>query len=137
MALKLSKKAPVTNLRWAKFDNDTKIQLGGIDNPEYLIALERVRRRIQRNDASFAQGEIGVVAGEMTEHQSHCALLAQFIVKDWEGVQDDQGNPLKFTAGACTELLEANIDFFLFVLQEGSKSTIDAGTELAETVEKQ
>jgi len=137
MALKMSKKAPTANLRWAKFDDDTKIQLGGIDNPEYLIALERVRRRIQRNDASFAQGEIGVVAGEMTEHQSHCALLAQFIVKDWDGVQDDQGNPLKFTTGACTELLEANIDFFLFVLQEGSKSTIEAGTELAETVEKQ
>lgn len=137
MALTLSKKAPVSNLRWAKFDEDTKIQLGGIDNPEYLIALERVRRRIQRNDASFAQGEIGVFAGEKTEHQSHCALLAQFIVKDWDGVQDDQGNPLKFTASACTELLEANIDFFLFVLKEGSKSTIEAGTELAETVEKQ
>lgn len=137
MALKLSKKAPVTNLRWAKFDEETKIQLGGIDNPEYLIALERVRRRIQRNDASFAQGEIGVVAGEKTEHQSHCALLAQFIVKDWAGVQDDQGNPLKFDVGVCTELLEANIEFFLFVLQEGSKSTIEAGAELAETVEKQ
>ena len=137
MALKLSKKAPVTDLRWAKFDKDTKIQLGGIDNPDYLIALERVRRRIQRNDASFAQGEIGVVAGEMTEHQSHCALLAQFIVKDWDGVQDDEGNPLKFDVDVCTELLEANIDFFLFVLKEGSKSTVDAGTELAETVEKQ
>jgi hypothetical protein len=137
MALKLSKKAPVTDLRWAKFEEETKIQLGGIDNPDYLIALERVRRRIQRNDDSFAQGEIGVVAGEKTEHQSHCALLAQFIVKDWDGVQDDQGNPLKFTADACAELLEANIDFFLFVLQQGSKSTIDAGKELDETVEKQ
>lgn len=137
MALTLSKKAPVSDLRWAKFDEETKIHLGGIDNPEYLVALERVRRRIQRNDASFAQGEIGVVAGEMTEHQSHCALLAQYIVKDWDGVQDDQGNPLKFTTSACTELLEANIDFFLFVLQEGSKSTIEVGIELAETVEKQ
>lgn len=137
MALKLSKKAPVSNLRWANFDKDTKIQLGGIDNQEYLIALERVRRRIQRNDASFAQGEIGVIAGEKTEHESHCALLAQFIVKDWDGVQDDQDNPLKFDVGVCTELLESNIDFFLFVLQEGSKSTVEAGKELAETVEKQ
>lgn len=137
MALKLSKKAPVTNLRWAKFDKDTKIQLCGIDNPEYLIALERVRRRIQRNDASFAQGDIGVFDGEKTEHDSHCALLAQFVIKDWDGVQDDQGNPLKFDAAVCEELLVANIDFFLFVLRESSKSTIEAGTELAETVEKQ
>jgi hypothetical protein len=137
MALTLSKKAPVSDLRWAKFDKDTKIQLGGIDNPEYLIALERVRRRIQRNDARFEEGEIGVVPGEKTEHQSHCSLLAQFVVKDWDGVQDDQGNPLKFDVGACTELLESNIDFFLFVLKEGSKSTVEASKELAETVEKQ
>ncbi|WP_047711306.1 hypothetical protein [Pseudomonas lactis] len=137
MALTLSKKAPVSDLRWAKFDEETKIQLGGIDNPEYLVALERVRRRIQRNDASFAQGEIGVIAGEMTEHQSHCALLAHYVVKDWDGVQDDQGNPLKFDVGACAKLLESSIEFFLFVLKEASKSTIEAGAELAETVEKQ
>jgi len=137
MALKLSKKAPISDLTWVNFDKDTKIQLGGTDNPEYQIAHERMQRRIRRNDETFAQGEIGVVAGEKTEYQNHCALLAKFIVKDWEGVQDDQGNPLKFDVSACAELLENSIDFFLFVLRGGKKAASDADKELAETVEKQ
>ncbi|WP_407730807.1 hypothetical protein ACJJU9_11655 [Pseudomonas helleri] len=137
MALQLTKKALTPGLRWVEFDKDTKLQIGGIDNPDYRIALERVQRRIQRNDAAFAQGEVGVLPGEKTEHESHCALLAQFVVKDWEGVQDEQGNPLKFDVEACSKLLEVNFDFFLFVLREGSKSTEEISKELVETVEKQ
>ena len=95
-----------------------------------LVALSAGVQRMVRSET----GTAGVMFTLDTESGFRDVV---FIVKDWDGVQDDQGNPLKFTAGACTELLEANIDFFLFVLQEGSKSTIEAGTELAETVEKQ
>ncbi|KMN06749.1 hypothetical protein ACTXOX_14925 [Pseudomonas helleri] len=137
MALQLTKKALTPGLRWVEFDKDTKIQLEGLGNPEYQVALERVRRRTQRNDAIFEQGEVGVLPGEKTEHQNHCALLAQFIVRDWDGVQDDKGNPLKFDVGACAELLDSNIDFFLFVIGEGSKSSEVANEEIAETTEKQ
>lgn len=136
MALKLAEKVVSPGIRWVNFDKDTKIQIDGIDNPDYRIALERVQRRIQRNDAAFAQGEVGVLPGEKTEHESHCALLAQFVIKDWDGVQDASGNPLKFDAEACSKILEVNYDFFLFVLREGSKSAEEISKELAETVEK-
>lgn len=136
MALQMKKSSELAGTKWAKFDDETSIQVAGIDSPEYQVALERMRRRIQRNDAKFEEGQVGVVAGEKTEHQNHCMLLANFIVKDWSGVQDAEGNPLKFDVTAAYELLESNIDFFLFVLRQGSVAATEASEELAETVGK-
>jgi hypothetical protein len=137
MALQLGKKkSAVTGERWANFDKDTKVLLAGIDNPEYQVALERMRRRIQRNDARFEEGQVGVVAGEMTEHQNHAMLLSHFIVKDWEGVLDADGNPIKYSPSVAAELLENNIEFFIFVLREGELAANDAAEERAESVGK-
>ena len=137
MALRLTKKDQMgSGLRWVKFDDDTKVLLAGIDSPEYQVALERMRRRIQRNDARFDEGQVGVVAGEMTEHQNHSMLLSHFIVKDWEGVLDAEGNPVKYSPAVAAELLEANIDFFVFVLREGAATAKDAAEERAELVGK-
>lgn len=137
MALKMSKKdSPSTGAKWAKFDEETKILLVGIDNGEYQVALERMRRRIQRNDSRFEEGDVGVIAGEKTEHQNHCMLLSHFIVKDWDGVLDAEENPLKFTQAAAEELLEGNIEFFVFVLREAAKVAAEAQEELTETVGK-
>lgn len=137
MALQLNKKAQLSiDTRWAEFDKDTKVLLAGIDSPEYQVGLERSRRRIQRNDALFNEGQIGVVAGEKTEYQNHCMLLATFIVKGWAGVLDEQGNPLEFAAEVAAELLESNVDFFLFVLREAGRAAADINAELADTVKK-
>ncbi|MBS4081802.1 hypothetical protein [Pseudomonas rustica] len=137
MALQLGKKKPaIAGERWAKFDDDTKILLASIDNPEYQVALERMRRRIQRNDARFEEGQVGVVAGEMTEHQNHSMLLSHFIVKDWDGVLDTEGSPVKYSPAVAAELLENNIEFFIFVLREGALAANDAAEERAESVGK-
>lgn len=136
MALQMKKTQDLTWTKWAEYDEDTKIMVAGIDNPEYQVALERMRRRIQRNDAQFVEGQVGVVSGEKTEHQNHCMLLATFIVKDWDGVQDEGGNPLKFSVSNAYDLLESNIDFFLFVLRQASSAATESSEELAETVGK-
>ncbi len=137
MALKMIKKDPASGEQWVPFDADTRILLAGIDNDAYKVALERMRRRLQRNDAQFDEGEVGVLAGERTEHQNHCLLLGHFIVKDWEGVQDADGNPLKFTTAAAAEILDSNVEFFVFVLQQAGKISADTRAERAETVGKQ
>jgi hypothetical protein len=137
MALKLTKKADdTTKHKWVEFDEDTKILLASLRNDEYQVGLERMRRRIQRNDARFEEGQLGVVDGEITEHKNHCMLLAHFIIKDWAGVQGAEGEPLKYSPQAATELLESNIDFFVFVINEASKVTTQAQEELEETVGK-
>nr|DAF83756.1 MAG TPA: hypothetical protein [Caudoviricetes sp.] len=137
MALQLTKKDQSTSgARWAEFDKDTKVLLAGIDNAEYQVGLERMRRRIVRNDARFEEGQVGVVAGELTEHQNHTMLLAHFIVKDWSGVLDAEGNPLKYSPAVAAQLLDRNVDFFLFVLQHSASVATDAAEDLAETVKK-
>lgn len=137
MALKLVKKTePVSNDKWFDFDKDTKILLAPIDTPEYQIALERARRRLRRNDEQFTEGTVGVVSGEKTEHQNHCMLLSHFILKDWEGAQDDEGNPLKYTPAIGAQMIETNVDFFIFVLKNAAEFAAENKGELAETVEK-
>ena len=137
MALQLTKKdQAAAGARWVEFDKDTKVLLAGIDNAEYQVGLERMRRRIARNDARFEEGQVGVVAGELTEHQNHAMLLAHFIVKDWSGVLDAEGNPLKYGPSVAAELLENSLEFFLFVLRGGSSVATESAEELKDTVGK-
>lgn len=137
MALQLTKKdQAASGARWVEFDNDTKVLLVGIDNSEYQVGLERMRRRIVRNDARFEEGQVGVIAGELTEHQNHAMLLSHFIVKDWSGVLDAEGNPLKYSPAVAAQLLDHNVDFFLFVLRHSASIATEAAEELAVTVKK-
>lgn len=136
MALKLIKQAPASEAKWVNFDEDTKILLAGIDNAEYQIAFERMQRRIRRNDSSFEEGEVGVLAGEKSQHESQCMLISHFILKDWDGVLDADGNPLKFNHGVGCELLKSNFEFFVFVFNQSTEIAREAKEELAEMVGK-
>jgi hypothetical protein len=137
MALRLTKKDQnVSDTKWVAYDEDTKVLLARIDNPEYAVALERERRKLRNADAQFGTGVVGVIDGETTEHQTQCRLLSQFIVKDWAGVLDADDNPLAYSAAAAEQMLDANLEFFLFVLRESSTAAVEAQKALAETVGK-
>lgn len=137
MALQLKKKDQNTSeTKWVEYDADTKVLLARIDNPEYAVALERERRKLRNADAQFDHGKVGIVAGETTESQTQYKLLSRFIVKDWAGVLDADGNPLSYGQEVGEQMLEANLEFFLFVLREASASALEAQKALAETVGK-
>lgn len=137
MALQLKKKsANNTEAKWFDYGDDTKIQLVGIDDKNYQVALERARRRLRNNDARFEEGKVGVVEGEKTEHESQCALLAAFILKDWEGAQDEDGNPLKYTPELGAQMLDSDIEFFIFVLKSATAFAGQMKEELDETMGK-
>lgn len=127
MALKLKKTDPSKNgeARWEDFDKDTKVLLMPLDNQQYQIALERMRRRLARNDAQFAEGSVGVIEGEKSEHENHCLLLASFIVKDWQGAQDEDGKALAYSESVCTEMLRGDPEFFYFVLRRAGVIAAD------------
>lgn len=131
MALKLKKIDTSKNAeaRWEEFDADTKILLIPLDNQQYQIALERMRRRLARNDAQFGQEAVGVIEGEKTEHDNHCLLLASFIVQDWQGAQDENGKPLAYSENTCAEMLRGDSDFFYFVLRRAAAIAADNRAE--------
>ena len=138
MALRLTKKDQNTlESKWVDYDADTKVLLARIDNPAYAVALERERRKLRNADAQFGVGVVGAIEGETTEHQTQYKLLSQFIVKDWAGVLDDEGNPLPYSPAVGEQMLDTSLDFFMFVLREASASALEAQQALAETVGKQ
>lgn len=136
MALQLKKTAKSADSKWVEFDKDTKILLVGIDTPAYQIALERARRRLRNNDSRFVEGDVGIVDGEKTENETQAMLLSHFVVKDWSGVLDEDGNPLQYSPQVAADIMLADPAFFLFVLKESGKIAAEAKEELAETVEK-
>lgn len=138
MGIKLSSK-PVKNTeaKWFDYDEDTKVQLMSIDNPEYQIAMARLRRALNRNDATFQQGEIGIIEGEKTEHESLCLMLATYILKDWTGAEDADGNPLKYTPENGHAVLMGDTDLFLFIVKQANEYSAESKAELAESVGKQ
>lgn len=139
MALKLKKTDSSKNgeARWEEFDKDTKVLLMPLDNQQYQIALERMRRRMARNDAQFAEGAVGVIEGEKSEHDNHCLLLASFIVQDWQGAEDENGKPLAYSEEACTQMLCGDTVFFYFVLRRAAAIAADNRAELEEIKGKQ
>jgi hypothetical protein len=137
MALRLPKKDQNTSeSKWVAYDDDTKVLLARIDNPEYAVALERERRKLRNADAKFGVGVVGVIDGEKTETQTQYKLLSQFVIKDWAGVQDADENPLPYSPEVGEQMLDANFNFFMFVLREASASALEAQQALAETVGK-
>jgi len=139
MALKLKKVGTTKSAeaRWEEYDADTKVLLMPLDNPSYQIALERMRRRLARNDAQFGEGSVGVIEGEKTEHDNHCMLLAQFIVRDWQGAQDENGKPLAYSEAAGADMLRGDIDFFLFAIRRAAAIAADNKKEQDEIRGKQ
>ncbi|WP_116865681.1 hypothetical protein [Pseudomonas syringae] len=136
MALKLKNKEVDTAAKWFDFDEETKVLLVSLDNTEYQIAMERMRRRVARNDAQFQEGDIGIIQGEKTEYVNHCLAIASFLLKDWTGAVDGEGNEIAYTAQVGALMLEDNIDLFIFVLDRCAELAASKKEEQVETLEK-
>lgn len=134
MALKLKKfdDRKSAESQVVDFDADTKIRVMPADNESYQIALARLNRQVQRNDARFEEGKSGVLPGEKTEYSKLCPLVAEFILVGWEGVLDENDQDLPYSVEAATNLLKGNPDFFSFVLMNAQRISLDNEAEAAE-----
>lgn len=139
MALKVknTKTSKSPDARWFDYDAETKVLLNSLDSEAYQIALERMRRRLARNDEKFGEGAIGVVEGEKSEHENHCMLLATFILKDWQGAQGADGKDIGYSEEVGTEMLRGDSEFFLYVIRTAAKFAQENQAELEEIVGKQ
>lgn len=138
MALKIKKvdTSKSAEARWEQYDEDTKVLLMPLDNTSYQIGLERMRRRLSRNDAKFDEGGIGVVEGEKSEHDYHCMLLAQFILQDWTGAVDEAGSQIPYSETVGTQMLQGDVGFFLFVIRRAAAIASDNKEEREEIAGK-
>ncbi len=138
MALKLNRIDTTKNAeaRWERYDEDTEVLLMPLDNQQYQIALERMRRQLARSDAGFGEGKVGVLPGEKTEHEKHCLLLASFILKDWKGALDETGKAIGYSEKVGNEMLQGDTDFFVFVINRAAAIAADYKVECEEILGK-
>lgn len=114
------------------YDAETSLRVMPADNESYQIALARLNRQVQRNDARFEEGKSGVLPGEKTEYSKLCPLVAEFILVGWEGVLDENDNDLPYSIEAATKLLKGNPEFFSFVLMNAQRISLENEAEAAE-----
>lgn len=135
MAFQVKPQVKHTDAKWFEA-GDSKILITSIDNPDYQVAHARFIRLIMRNDTKFKEGQPGALSGEKTEFQSLCYLYANFLIKDWEGVLDENGNPLPFTKENAERLMQDSLEAFVFVQKSAEEYSADLRGELEEAVGK-
>jgi len=122
--------------RWVRFDDDTEVLLRSLDDDAYQIGLARVRRQIAKADDGFKIGEVGVIEGEITEYDFQCKLLSQYILKDWRGAKDAEGQTVTYTPQAGQATLRSDIRFFLFVIKAAGEIATDVQKAREDTLGK-
>ncbi|MEI2416219.1 hypothetical protein V8Z80_08545 [Orrella sp. JC864] len=124
---------PRSVAQWREYDAQTSVLIDSLDNDEYQIALARARRRTQALDRLAGAEQVLVLDGEETEHATQCTLLGHFVVRDWKGAADANGNPVPYSPKAAVATLKTDIRFFLWVLKEASDVAASHHREVEET----
>lgn len=134
MALKMKQidNRKSTEAQTVDYDKETSLRVMPADNEQYQIALARLNRQVQRNDALFEEGKSGVLPGEKTEYSKLCPLVAEFILVGWSGVLDENDKDLPYSVEAATNLLKGNPEFFSFVLMNAKRISLENEAEAAE-----
>lgn len=136
MALVLSKQDPLASSeRWEEFDSSTRIKLRSIDNPQYQVAVGRMRRIVDGFDAKAA-GEPIAVEGERSFYHLQAGALARYVILDWDGVVDEDGEKVAYTPEAAERLLAGNVEFFMWAVNQATAIATEKAKRTEETVGK-
>jgi hypothetical protein len=125
-----------SGVRWIDYDKTTRIKIAGIDDQKYQIAADRARRLISQSDARQSLHNISVSDADATEFDIQCQLMSRYIVLDWDGVTDEDGNETEFSSQKAEKLLKGNAAFFAWVLEQATKVAIDKAKEIADAKKK-
>jgi hypothetical protein len=125
-----------SGVRWFNFDETTRVKVAGIDENKYQIAVERARRLIAESDAKQSLHNISVSDADTTEFDVQCQLIAKFLIRDWDGVVNEDGNQAEFSAGAAEKLLKSNVAFFAWVLEKSTLVAIEKKADVAQIKKK-
>lgn len=125
-----------SGVRWFNFDETTRVKVAGIDENKYQIAVERARRLIAESDAKQSLHNISVSDADTTEFDVQCQLISKFLIRDWDGVVNEDGNQAEFSAEAAEKLLKSNVAFFAWVLEKSTLVAIEKKADVAQIKKK-
>ena len=121
---------------WFDFDKEGNIsfKIAPLDNDKYAVAFDKYRRHIMNQDNSNL--DLDVKDGEMSEAQVQCYLFAHYVLKDWKGITDENGEAMPFNPDMAYQLLKGNTDVFLFLFEKANESTVAAQKSKEEIAKK-
>ncbi|WP_424034451.1 hypothetical protein [Neisseria bacilliformis] len=129
MALKIAKKAE-TDAQWCVFEQDgeavARFLIRPIDEPRYQVAQERLQMAVRAGGLDIA--DIAVDAKPWVLRDAEA--VARYLVADWDGLEDAQGNALAYSPDmACEVFAQSHVGL---VLWAWAKSQAEALQERAE-----
>lgn len=125
-----------SGVRWFNFDETTRVKVAGIDENKYQIAVDRARRLITQSDSRQSLHNISVSDADTTEFDVQCQLMAKFLIRDWDGVVNEDGSEAEFSAEAAEKLLKSNAAFFAWVLEKSTVVAIEKKADVAQIKKK-
>ncbi|MGI3041140.1 hypothetical protein ACRTDM_05240 [Shewanella algae] len=125
-----------SGVRWFNFDETTRVKVAGIDENKYQIAVDRARRLITQSDARQSLHNISVSDADTTEFDVQCQLMAKFLIRDWDGVVNEDGSEAEFSAEAAEKLLKSNAAFFAWVVEKSTLVAIEKKADVEQIKKK-
>lgn len=99
---------------WREIDDGAaKLKIARFNHPEHQAYLRRLREEnaklLENPDSEESQTKLNEIASK---------AMAAHILKDWEGIQDEEGNDLPYSEEAAYQLLSdyeefSNLVFYL------------------------
>lgn len=101
------------------YGNGLKIRIArsGGANKRYAKRLEQLSRPVRR---AIETETLGRDASDALLYQ----VYAETVVLGWEGVKDDAGKAIKFSAAACIKFFEESPDFFTEIREQSDKAQL-------------
>lgn len=92
---------------WREIDDGAaKLKIARFNNPEHQAYLRQLREEnaklLENPDSEESQTKLGEIANK---------AMAAHILKDWEGIQDEEGNEIAFSEDAAYQLLSDYEEF--------------------------
>lgn len=149
MALVIGKKQAANGIdsQWREYtDKDgkvlAKVQIRGNGYKPYQQAIDRIARYGAKLDRLVSGGLTADVLNaadenSLSEMEAHCLIVAQHLIVDWSGIEDENGDAVPYSVEAADTLLQQNAGLWVWLIGQAKNIQLSANAQVDETVKKQ
>lgn len=133
MALTVKKREKIsvenTPCEWRKYADGVSFELYALSNPLYMQAMATQERR----DANV---DILDLDEEQNSLEMQVKIVGRYLVKDWKGIVDEQGEPLALTPDSFVDLVVADSAILGWIVEQAAEIAKQQKEYVADTKKK-
>ncbi len=120
-------KAKIDEGVWVEFEAGIRIRVTSINNKRYTECVEKLLKPHLRR----------IRSGIMTIQERSQLIkpaVAKYLLLDWDGIEDDDGQVIKYSSAKAQEIFdnEEYVDFFNFVIESANEQQLFRDQSYAE-----